>query len=349
MNLKLILLSLLLYANVRAASAAESKPAIVVPVVQAKRGDIIRYITLPGSIRANLEAILYAKVAGYVAIAAVDKGDAVKQGDLLAQIEVPELSADLKRYEADARVSEIELQRLSAAQKKAPDLVLPMALDKARGALDSANAYIERTQTLLGFAKITAPFNGIITMRYVDPGAFVPAATTGSTPQSAALFTLMDFSVVRVQTAVPEPEVPFIRVGIPVKTTLDELPGHTFDGKVTRQFYALNERTRTMLVEIDLPNPDLVLRPGMYTTVKVGVEKHDNALLIPVDAIVMEKTAAFVYKYAAGKAHKTPVTVGFNDGTNVELLKGTEAGEQIIVAGKLPLTDEQAVQIGAPK
>ena len=344
MNTRSILCSLLICASLFDASAAESKPPIPVKVVEPKRGEIIRYITLPGSIRANLEATLYAKVAGYVATVAVDKGDAVKQGDLLAQLEVPELTADLKRYQADAKVSEIEMQRLAAAQKKAPDLVLPMAVDKARGALESANAYTERTQTLLGFAKIAAPFSGIITMRYVDPGAFVPSAATGSTPQNAALFTLMDFSVVRVQTGVPEVEVPFIRKGIPAKVTLEEFPGQTFEGKVTRQFFALDERTRTMLVEIDLTNADLVLRPGMYATVKLGVEKHDDALLIPVDALAMEKTAAFVYKFMDGNAKKTPVAVGFNDGVNVELLKGVEPSDKVIVAGKMPIADGQAVQ-----
>ena len=99
-----------------------------------------------------------------------------------------------------------------------------------------------------------------------------------------------------------------------------------------------------MLVEIDLPNAGLVLRPGMYTTVKLGVEKHDDALLIPVDALVMEKTAAFVYKFAEGQARKTPVTVGFNDGSNVELLKGVEPADNVIVAGKTPLADGQVVQ-----
>jgi membrane fusion protein (multidrug efflux system) len=326
------------------ASAADPKPPLAVRVVQPKRGEITRYVTLPGTVRANQQATLYAKVSGYLRTVAVDKGQAVEQGDALAEIEVPEQLADLKRYQADAKVAEIDLQRLTDAQKKAPDLVLPQALDKARGALDSASASTERTQTLLAFAKITAPFAGIITMRYVDPGAFVPAATAGSTPQGAALFTLMDFSTVRVQTGMPEIEVPFVRAGQPVKVAIEGLQGRAIEGAVSRFSYALEEATRTMLVEADLPNPELALRPGMYATVKVGVEKHTDALLIPVEALVMEKTSAFVFKHAEGKAKKTPVTLGFNDGANVELLKGVEPGEQIIIAGKLTLADGQAVQ-----
>ena len=329
--------------------AAEPAPVLSVQVVQPARGEILRTITLPATVRANQQATLYAKVPGYVKSVAVDKGQSVTQGESLAEIEVPEEAADLKRFQASAKVSEIELQRLTVAQKKAPDLVLPDALDKARGSLDASNAAIERTQAMLNFAKITAPFSGIITMRYVDPGAFVPAATTGSTPQSAALFTLMDFSVVRVQTGIPEMEVPLVKEGEPAWITVDELPGRTFEGKVTRFSYALDEGTRTMLTEIDLPNDKRDLRPGMYVTVRIGVEKHENALLVRVEALVMEKTAAFIFKHAEGKARKTPVTVGFNDGKNVELLKGVSPGEEVILAGKIPLVDGQAVQPAVPK
>jgi membrane fusion protein (multidrug efflux system) len=306
---------------------------------------VIRYVALPATIRANQQATLYAKVTGYITTIAADKGQSVKQGELLAEIEVPELAADLKRYQADAKVAQIELERLTEAQKKARDLVLPQALDKARGALDSANASTERTETLLRFAKIAAPFSGIITMRYMDTGAFVPAATTGSTPQNSALFTLMDFSTVRVQTGVPELEVPLVHEGQPVKVTLEELPTKIFEGKVTRFAYALDEASRTMLVEIDLPNPDRALRPGMYATAKIGIEKHDNALLIPLDALVIEKGGAFVFRHVDGKAKKTAVTTGFNDGANCEIVAGVDEGAQVIVAGKAMLADGQSVQI----
>lgn len=104
-----------------------------------------------------------------------------------------------------------------------------------------------------------------------------------------------------------------------------------------------------MLTEIDLPNDKRDLRPGMYVTVRIGVEKHENALLVRVEALVMEKTAAFIFKHAEGKARKTPVTVGFNDGKNVELLKGVSPGEEVILAGKIPLVDGQAVQPAVPK
>src|SRR5207249_11073252 len=110
------------------------------------------------------------------------------------------------------------------AQRKAPDLVVQQSVDTAKSKSDIAKANLQRTETLLGVAKITAPFSGVITRRMVDPGAFIPAATSGSAAQNAALFTLMDFSKVRVQTAVPEPEVPLIKNGLVVKIAVEELP-----------------------------------------------------------------------------------------------------------------------------
>ena len=314
-----------------------------------KRADIHRWVTLPGTLKANQQATLYAKVAGYLTKVAVDKGDTVKADQPLGELEVPELLADLKKFEADVKVAEIELGRLTDAQKKAPDLVLPQALDKARGAADVARANMERTRTLLDFAKITAPFPGVITARFVDNGAFVPSATGGSAAQNAALFTLMDFTTVRAQVAVPEMETPFIKRELPVKIALEALPGKSFDATVTRFSGALDEATRTMLVEADLPNAEGMLRPGMYATIKVAVEKHTGALVVPVEALAMEKTNAFLFKNADGKAKKTAVKLGFNDGINAEILEGLAEGEQVIVVGKATFTDGQAVKPEAAK
>jgi len=320
-----------------------------VKLTSPKRADIHRWITLPGTLKANQQATLYAKVAGYLTKVAVDKGDTVKAEQALGELEVPELLADLKKFEADVKVAEIELGRLTDAQKKAPDLVLPQALDKARGAADVARANMERTRTLLDFAKITAPFPGVITARFVDNGAFVPSATSGSAAQNAALFTLMDFTTVRAQVAVPELETPFIKSGLPVKIALEALPGKSFDATVTRFSGALDEATRTMLVEADLPNAEGTLRPGMYSSIRIAVEKHTGALVVPGEALAMEKTNAFVFKHADGKAKKAAVKLGFNDGTNAEVLEGLAEGEQVIVVGKATFTDGQAVKPEAAK
>jgi membrane fusion protein (multidrug efflux system) len=182
-------------------------------------------------------------------------------------------------------------------------------------------------------------------MRYVDPGAFIPSATSGSAAQTAAIVTLMDFATVRAQVAVPELEAALVRTGQPVRVTSESLPGKTFFGTVSRQSYALDEATRSVLVEADLPNADLTLRPGMYATIKVGVEKHSDVLLIPSAALVTEKSGASVFLVASGKAKKTPVKTGFNDGVNAEVISGLTGTETVILVGKMTLADGAAITV----
>src|SRR5438046_183129 len=214
-----------------ARSSSSTKPATVsssapanVQVVRPHIDEITRRMTLPAEIKAYQQATLYAKVAGYLKTIPVDKGDEVKAGALLAEIEVPELLADLSKHKAEVEVAEIDYKRVREAQKKASDLVVPQTVDNAKGKLDVAKANLERTETLLGFARITAPFSGTVTRRLLDPGAFIPAATSGSAAQAAALMTLMDFTRVRVQVAVAEPDVPFRKNGLRVKVTAEDVP-----------------------------------------------------------------------------------------------------------------------------
>jgi len=319
-------------------------PAINVQTVLPKRGEIARSITLPTfRILALQEATLYAKVPGYLKTLAVDKGDSVSEGQPLAEIEVPELLADETQFKAESNVARTNYERMVEARKKAPDLVVPATIDDLRGQWEIAQAKLQRTQTLLQYAHLTAPFAGVITARYVDPGAFIPAASGGSTPESAAIVTLMDFSKVRVQVFVPENEVPFIKNGVPVQVTVEELPGRAFRGSVTRFANALNETSKTMLTEIELPNPTGELRPGMYALVRLEVERKSNALLVPVQALAVEKAGTSVFTVVDGKAKKIPVQIGFNDGTNAEITGGIDAAQPVILVGKQTLNDGQAV------
>src|SRR5437870_3863917 len=163
-------------------------PPVNVQTVVPKRGEIGRSITLPTfRVLALQEATLYAKVSGYLKTLAVDKGDAVKQGQLLAEIEIPELLADEAQYRAETEVARTNYQRMAEARQRAPDLVVPQTVDDLRGQWEVAQAKLQRTQTLLDYSRIVAPFSGTITARFVDPGAFIPAATAGGTPQNAAL------------------------------------------------------------------------------------------------------------------------------------------------------------------
>ena len=320
-------------------------PPLTVQTVLPKRGEITRTITLPAfRILAYREATLYAKVSGYLKTLTVDKGDAVKAGQLLAEIEVPELLADEIQYMAETAVGRTNYERMAEARQRAPDLVIPQTVDDLRGQWEVAQAKLQRTQTLLQYARIVAPFDGMITARFVDPGAFIPAATTGSTPQSAALLTLMDYRRVRVQVFVPEAEVPFIKNGVPAQLTLEELPGRTFPGAVTRFAHALDEATKTMLTELEMPNPSGDLRPGAYASVRLEVQRKEDALLVPVQALVVEKAGSSLFTVANGKAKKTPVQTGFNDGVNVEILEA-KLDQPVILVSKQTLTDGQSITV----
>ncbi len=326
------------------ANAESNAPVPTVQVIHPKRGEIVRLVTLPGNVMADQEALLYAKVAGYLKTIKVDKGDTVKEGDLLAEIEAPEMLADLVKEKAEEQAAGVDYKRVSEAQKKATDLVTPQTVDAAKAKYDVAAAGVQRIETLLSYAKITAPFSGVITKRWVDPGALIPSATSSSSAKSAAVVTLMDFSKVRIDVAVPDTDAPHVKKDLPVKVTVSELPGRTFDGTITRFSYALDESTKTMTTEIDIANPDLALRPGMWANVQIALQKRQDALLIPAEALMTEKTKTSVFLVRDNQALKVPVTIGFDDGVNVEILKGCTPDDAVILAGKQSVTDGQKIK-----
>ncbi len=314
-------------------------PPMQVRTTQLSPGPITRSVLLPAQVIAFQQATLYAKVSGYLKSIAVDKGDKVAAGAVLARIEIPELVASRAKQEAELKAAQADYSRLQESLQKAPDLVVPEMVDQARGRYEVARASLDQSETLLGYATITAPFSGIITRRDVDPGALIQA--------NSAILGLMDFSKVRLQVAVPELEASRVAVGQPVQVTTENLPGMHFDGKVTRFAYALDAVSRTMLAEVMLDNPELRLRPGMLVTARMGIEHKESALLLPVEALVTEKANAFAYTVDGGKAAKHPIKIGFNDGRNVEVLEGLDAHDAVILAGKLKLNNGQPVQVAA--
>jgi len=315
-------------------------PPVQVRIIQLSAGPITRSITLPAQVIAFQEATLYAKVSGYLKRIAVDKGDKVAAGAVLARIEIPELVASRAKQQAELKAAQADYSRLQESLQKAPDLVVPEMVDQARGRFEVARANFDQSETLLGYATITAPFSGIITRRAVDPGALIQA--------SSAILALMDFSKVRLQIAVPEVEASRVALGQPVLVTTENLPGMHFDGKVSRFAYALDAASRTMLTEVMLDNPQLALRPGMLVSARMGIEHKESALLMPVESLVMEKANAFAYTVDGSKAAKRPIKIGFNDGKNVEVLDGLGATDDVIVgAGKLKLNNGQAIQAAA--
>jgi membrane fusion protein (multidrug efflux system) len=326
------------------AQPQKSAPPVVVGIVQPTQGGVNRWVSLPGGIKPQQEAVLYAKVAGYLRSIGVDKGDSVKAGATLAVLETPELSADLSRYRAENDAAKVEYERMQQAIRQAPDLVMPVELDRARGKYEVAKANLERTQSLLGFNKIVAPFSGVVTRRFVDVGAFIPAATSGTAAQNAAIVTLTNFSTVRVQVAVPEAEALLARKGQPARVSVEGLPDRKFEGRISRLAYALDESSKTMLVEVELPNPTLELRPGMYASVQLALQRHDNVMLIPAAALVMERTNAFTYTVNGASAKKRSLRIGFNDGKMVEVQEGIAATDSVILVGKTLISDGMAIR-----
>ena len=327
--------------------AATRSPAADPPevrVLRPARGEITRQVTLPGSLVANQQATLCGKVAGYLASISVDRGDRVKAGQAIAEIEAPELMADLARYRAEKEVAEAHARRMRDARARSPDLITPQSVDEAEARVLTAGAELERAATLHRYTRILAPFDGIVTARFADPGAFIPSATSGGATPSAAIVTLADFNTIRVRLGVPEVEASLVQTGQVVRFTAEGLAGRSFESRVSRFSHVLDEATRTMLVEADVPNADLALRPGMYVTARVGIETHRDALLIPVEGLVMEKANAFVFVAVGDRARKTPVTIGFNDGSRVEVLSGLDEGQSVILAGKLSLADGAPVR-----
>jgi membrane fusion protein (multidrug efflux system) len=324
---------------------AASLQATDLTVTRLKTGDITRSVQLLGEVHANQQVALYAKVGGYVSSLKVDIGDHVAEGAVLAELEVPELVADEARTRAELTVAELEFKRIQEAFKQAPDLVMRQTVDNAAAKLAVAKAQQERNATLLGFAKIKAPFAGVISRRSVDKGAFVPAATGGSAGGQAALFVLTDAAVVRVQAALPEYEANLVAVGQPVTVTNESNGAKSYEAKVTRLSGVLENASKTMVVESVIPNPQGTLKPGMFANVKLGIETHKATTLLPLNAIVMEKAVATAYVNEGGKARRRVLKAGFNDGQNLEVLGGVTAGEDILVVGTTAITDGQAVTL----
>ncbi len=309
--------------------------AVEVMVSSLQRGTIHRWVTIPSNLRPNQSTTLHARVSGHVRSISVDVGDRVKSGQVIALLEVPELEADIISARTDREVAATTFQRLTIASEKAPGLVLPQDLDEAEGAVKIADAALKRTEVLLGYATIKAPFDGVITARHADLGAFIPAGGTGTT---GAVVTIAELSTLRAEIPVPEMEARFMKPG-----TLARIVGQEWEGKISRSAQTIAPHTATMKVEVDVANFDGKWIDGSYIKAQLAAETHTNALLAPASAVFIEKVSSSVFLLKDGKAVKTPVTMGFNDGKNIEILSGLQGEETLIVLTGLTLTDGQTV------
>lgn len=324
-------------------AALNGSGATPVQVMKPQRRDIAMTITLPANISPWQQATLYAKVPGYLKWMGADKGDTVKKGQLLAVIDAPEVEQQFRQAEADYKIKRITYQRLHNVWKENPDVIAKQDVDVAEAEAEGARHLMENRRTLLDYTKVEAPFSGVITARFADPGAMIQSGSASAT-QAAPLFTLMDLNTVRVYVSVPQEVSMLAKPGIPVKLVHEEAPDQEFKGTITRTTEVLDPATRTLLVEIDMPNHDRKLQPGMYVSATLHLEQHPNALVVPPSAIAAgsnKEKAVFVAEQ--GQVRRAAIRTGLDDGKWVEVVEGLSGNEDIVVVGKASLKDGQAV------
>ena len=328
-----------------AGGAGAQQPIAVRVVVPVLRSFTLSS-TQPGTAEAFYEADLGAKVSGFVSELSVDVGSRVREGQVLARLAVPELEAarDAARAQVTALRSEHDRTEMLAARNS----VTQKALAEAKSRLDAAIAAEAEVEAQIAYATIEAPFNGVITARAIDPGDMIFQA---SSPKGSGepLLKVAKLDVVRVKTYVPEREAVWADVGDPGTVLFDALLGQVFSGTVARLSGAIDAATRTMLVEIDLPNPAGRIRPGLYGQVRLTLERREDALALPAAAVQFDDRGAFVFVAAAGDvARRTPVQTGLSVGGWIEIAGGLRADERVVAGPPAGLADGAALRVAAP-
>ncbi|TMQ30015.1 MAG: efflux RND transporter periplasmic adaptor subunit [Planctomycetota bacterium] len=393
-SVSLVLLGMVSGCNRPSAASPEQAAAPKTPevkVVRPEKKDIRRPIERPGyNIEAYERTLVYAKIPGYVQKWNFDMGDRVHKDDILAELYIPEMEVELKQKEASIAQAASEIKQADAGVVRArADLVraksqydldkeqvdetglafetAQAAVAKAQADVDVAKARLEvakadrdHVQTLLQYTKIPAPFDGVVTRRNVNTRDFVqPAAAS----KGDALFVVEKVDPVRVFVNVQELEAVWVRDGDTALIRPQSLQGQQFKGKVTRTSGSLNPQNRTLRTEIDLPNAEGKLLPGMYVTATI-IAEHKNIWALPVAAVVTQGEQTFCYRVESSKTVRTPIQVGLRGSERVEVLAkqtkpakaGEEAkwedfnGDEVIVASDPgSLTDGQAISISTGK
>lgn len=315
-----------------------------VQVMKPQRRDVTYTITLPANISPWYQATLYAKVPGYLTWMGFDKGDLAKKGQLLAVIDAPEVEQQYRQAEADYAIKQITYQRLHSVWKENPDVIAKQDVDVAAAVAEGAKHMRDNRRTMLDYTKVYAPFSGVITARFADPGALIQSAAVSAT-QAVPLYTIMDLETVRVYVSVPQEVALLAKPGVPAVLTTKEMQAKEFKGSITRTTEALDPATRTLLVEIDMPNKERQLQPGTYVSATLYLKQHPSALVIPPAAIVTDSSdkGKAVFVVEQGTARLTSIKTDLDDGVWVEIVEGITENQDIVVVGKAGLKDGQAV------
>jgi RND family efflux transporter MFP subunit len=321
--------------------------ARTVAVARASRTALSNSMTLQAEFRPYQDVLVHAKVSGYVNPIRVDIGDEVKAGDLLATLEVPELRDQLagavaseRQAEAVHSIAHLDNERLEGVNRSQPNLVAQQDLDSAaekdaatEAALSTARADADRYKSLVDYTRVTAPFAGVITKRFVDNGALVEAGTSSNTEP---IVELSESDLLRLRFPVPEAETPLIRKGGTVEVSVDALH-HTFEARIARDSWDIDRSTRTMIVEVDVPNPDGAYKAGMYASVTLPLETAGAAIAIPLQALSEGDNPSVLAVGADNKVELRRVAVGIRTSSLAEIRSGLAEGDLVVVGERAGL------------
>jgi membrane fusion protein (multidrug efflux system) len=302
---------------------AQGPRVLVQPVVHSPRS---RSIQVPGTLHGYIETTIYAKIAGYLKSIRVDKGDRVRQGQLIAILDAPELDHQVTNARASYQFAMLTDKRNRSLLEAG--VIAAQAADASHAQMLESEATLNQLASMQRYKIILAPFDGIITARYVDPGALIPQQITpAATP--APIVALATLSPLRIYADVPQSTAPFIRDGDPATITLTEFPDHTFNGIVNRHSNALSSATRSMQVEVDLPNADHSLLPGMYATIDFAVNTPAGVPMVPDDALVFRGGKTYVPVVRNSHLKLAEVTLGYDNGINVQVTQGVSDQDMV--------------------
>jgi RND family efflux transporter MFP subunit len=347
------------------------KPRLVtVGVVSPIRQDLEVRLAYTADISPNQVVNIFSRVDGHIAKLHVDKGDFVKANQLLAEIDhtdyqhaVNQAKANLAaakarvaQQEAVVRNAQLTFDRMQTLIKD--QFVSRQDLDNAEVNFDATRAAQESLQAQvnqmnvalaqaeahLAYSYIRAPFAGYIAERNLDTGSYVSSATASTSTMSRGIMSVHDIDTVRVLIEVVERDIPLMKIGQNAALRAEAYPDQIFHGTVTRIVQALNRATRTMTIEVDLPNTDRRLKGGMFARVEVMVGTHHQALQIPIDAVSRLENTQHVFVVEEGHARRVEIEIGVRRGNQIEITKGLIGNEEVIVSGKDLVHDGTPVQ-----
>ena len=343
---------------------------ITVGIVSPLRQDLDIRLTYTADVSPNQVVNIFSRVDGYIVKLHVDKGDFVRTNQLLLEIDHTDYQHAVNQAKANLSAAKAKVSQQDAVVQNAKltfdrmqtlikeQFVSQQDLDNAQVNLDAARAAREslqaqvnqmevalaQTETNLAYSYIKAPFAGYIAERNLDTGAYVTSATASTSTMSRGIMSLHDINTVRVLIEVVERDIPLVKIGQKAELRAEAYPDQVFEGTVTRIVQALNRATRTMTVEIDLPNKDRQLKGGMFARVEVMVGTHHQALQIPIDAVSRLEDTQYIYVVREGKAQRVDVETGARNNNLVEILKGLSGDEEVVVSGKDLVHDGTPVQ-----